>query len=72
VNFSLSQGVAFGQFHDDVLQYLDPRRLFDSLKQELFGGLRRADESFAAYVTSIRDAARLLELSLTVRLLTTL
>jgi hypothetical protein len=67
VNFAVSQGFTVDQFHADVLQHIVPRRLFDSLKQELFGRLQRADESFAAYVTSLRDAALVFKLPLTDR-----
>jgi hypothetical protein len=67
VNFALSQRFTVDQFQGDVLEHLVPRCLFDNLKQELFGRLQRADESFTAYVTSLKQAARVLKLPLTQR-----
>jgi hypothetical protein len=62
VNLALISGSSFEQFHFDVLQFFVPGRLFESLKQNLFRRLQHSDESFPAYVSSIRDAALVLEL----------
>jgi hypothetical protein len=67
VNFALSQRLTVDQFQENVLEHLVQRRLFYNLKQELFGRLQRADESFTAYVTSLRQVARVLKLPLTER-----
>jgi hypothetical protein len=62
VNLALNSGSSFEQFHFDVLQFFVPRRLFESLKQNLFRRLQHSDESFPAYVSSVRDAALVLKL----------
>jgi hypothetical protein len=58
---ALISGFSFDQFHSDVLRFFVPRRLFSSLKQHLLCLLQRADESFLAYIFSIREAALLLK-----------
>jgi hypothetical protein len=59
---ALTRRFTFEQFHSDVLQFFVPRRIFDNLKQDLYGRLQREKESFQAYASSIRDAATVLRL----------
>lgn len=62
VNAALVASLTFGQFHMDLLRFFVPRRMFDVLKQDLFGRLQGQDESFSAYVNSIKDTATILQL----------
>jgi stress-induced morphogen len=50
------------QFHGDVLRFFIPKRLFEKLKQFMFGRVQRKDESFSSYVNSVKDAAVVLQL----------
>jgi hypothetical protein len=64
VRDALLAGHNFDNFHSDLILFFIPRRMFDSLRQELFGRLQREDETLAEYVESIKDAAAVLKLSL--------
>jgi hypothetical protein len=62
VSVALNSNLTFAQFHGDVLRFPIPKRLFEKLKQDVFGRLQREDESFPSYVNSVEDAAVVLQL----------
>ena len=57
---ALRTSVDFDRFHEDVIQYVVPRRRFEQLCQDMFGRLQREEESLSAYAESIKDAATVL------------
>jgi hypothetical protein len=61
---ALGASVDFDQFHEDAIQYFVSRRVFEQLRQEMFGRLQREEESLSTYAQSIKDAATVLRLSL--------
>ena len=61
---ALRTSVDFDRFHEDVIQYVVPRRRFEQLCQDMFGRLQREEESLSAYAESIKDAATVLRLAL--------
>jgi hypothetical protein len=62
VSVALHSNLTFAQFHGDVLRIFIPKRLFEKLKQDMFGCLQREDESLSSYVYSVKDAAEVLQL----------
>jgi hypothetical protein len=65
VSAALGSRLSFAQFHADVLQFFVPKRLFDTLRQDLFGRLQGENEPFSSYVSSIKQAAVVLKLPVT-------
>ena len=61
---ALRTSVDFDRFHEDVIQYVVPRRRFEQLRQDMFGRLQREEESLSAYAESIKDAVTVLRLAL--------
>ena len=64
VRDALQAGQTFDDFHNNLILFFIPRRMFDSLRQELFGRLQKEEETLAEYVESIKEAAAVLKLSL--------
>ena len=59
---ALKEQWTFDCLHGSLLEYFVPRRLFDQLKRERYDRLQAENESFAAYINSVKEAAVVLRL----------
>ena len=57
----------FERLHREILECFIPRRLFDQLQREKYERLQREGETFATYICSVKDAARVLRLPVSER-----
>jgi hypothetical protein len=64
VRDAIQKGQTFDDFHNNLILFFVPRRMFDNLRQEFFGRLQKEEETLAVYVESIKEAAAVLKLSL--------
>lgn len=55
----------FYKFHHEALQLFIPARQFHDLKTTLFLRSQDFDEPLSAYIVSIKEAARILQLNVT-------
>ncbi|XP_039291379.1 uncharacterized protein LOC120353015 isoform X1 [Nilaparvata lugens] len=58
--YSLNSNASFKQFHLDLLKYFIPQRLLSTIKRDKFDRLQGPCEALSSYVTSIKEAAKLL------------
>ena len=59
---ALRENWTFDRLHGILLDYFVPRRLFDQLRRERYDRLQAENESFAAYVISVKEADVVLRL----------
>ena len=59
---ALKEQWTFDFLHGLLLEYFVPRRLFDQLKRERYDRLQGENESFRAYINSVKEAAVVLRL----------
>lgn len=57
----------FERLHREILECFIPRRLFEQLRREKYERLQRDGETFATYICSVKDAARVLRLPVSER-----
>ena len=55
-----AQNMKFERFHELVLEYFIPRRIYQQLRQERFSRVQGENEKFAQYVNQIKEAAAVL------------
>lgn len=62
-----AQNMKFERFHELVLEYFIPRRIYQQLSQERFSRVQGENEKFAQYVNQIKEAAAVLLLPVSER-----